>query len=168
MQNGTSEELYVVVYHVPFHIVSAGNPMVAVDGLVVFYSYKVFCRSQFAVEVIGRHHNLIVLSETSCCILHDAECNRQYLIENHFVFVKHHFFQFVYLVEDVFSFVDRSIFHSSFKFSNLCFFFFNGILQLLLQLFCACSQLVVSESFDFRVCSLHLFYDRLDVLHIAC
>ena len=40
VQNGTSEELYVVVYHVPYNFVTAGLPVVQEDSLVAFDTDK--------------------------------------------------------------------------------------------------------------------------------
>ena len=66
VQYDTTEELYVVVYHVPGNFITACHPMVFVDGLVAFDADKVLGSSQLAVEVIGRYGDFFVLRETAC------------------------------------------------------------------------------------------------------
>ena len=168
MQYDTSEELYVIVHHVPFEVVSTRHPVVAVDSLVVFDSYEILCSCKFTVEIICSNNHFVVLGKSSGCILHDAEGNRQYLVEHYFIFVQDFLFQLVYLIEDFLSLIDRRVF--DFRLQTLDLFLFIGycVLQLFLQFFCAFSQLVVCESFDFGVSSFYLLYDRLNLLHIAC
>ena len=75
MQHFASEELYVVVYHFPFQVVSAGCPVVVVVCLVAFYGDKVFAwvGGEFAVEVGSRNDCFFVFGKSACRFLNDSK-----------------------------------------------------------------------------------------------
>ena len=83
MEHGTTEELHVVVYHLPLQVVTSGSPVVVIDGLVAVDSNKVLLRvtSQFAVEVGGGNYGLLVLGEATGGLLDDGEHLEHHLVE---------------------------------------------------------------------------------------
>ena len=88
MEHGTTEELHVVVDHVPLQVVTAGHPMVVIDGLVAVDMHKVLGGSQLAVEIVGRYHHFLVLGEAAGGFLHDAEGHGEHFVEGHFHIVE--------------------------------------------------------------------------------
>ena len=90
MENKTTEELYIVVNHFPFHIITAGCPVVVIDSLVAIDGNEVvsWIRSQLAVEVGISNYCFLVLSETASSILNDSENLRQNLVEGYLILVK--------------------------------------------------------------------------------
>ena len=81
MEHGTTEELHVIVDHVPLQVVTAGHPMVVIDGLVAVDIHEVLGGSQFAVEIIGCNHYFLILGEAAGGLLHDAEGHGQHFVE---------------------------------------------------------------------------------------
>ncbi len=60
MQNGTTEELYVVVNHIPLLVVAAGNPVVMIYRLVAVDIHKVVLYCKFPVEIVSRNNDVLV------------------------------------------------------------------------------------------------------------
>ena len=83
MQHRATEELYVIMYHLPLQVIATSCPMVVVYSLVTVYSNKVILRvsRQLTVKIRSSNNCLLILSKTSCCILHDRECYRINLIQ---------------------------------------------------------------------------------------
>ena len=71
VQNDTTEQLYIVVYHVPDRIVTTGYPVILINGLIALDAYKVFCSSQLAVEISGGNYDFFIFRETFCGSLDD-------------------------------------------------------------------------------------------------
>ena len=169
MQNNTTKQLYVVVYHFPFQVVATCRPMVVVDGLVAIDGDKVLAGvcSQLAVEIGSGNNRFLVLSETSGCLFHDRENLGHHLVQRLFVDLQHFLLQFVYLGEDVGTLIDRCIFDGCFQFLNLFFLFQGRVLHLALNVLGALAQLVVVQLLYFRVDCFHFLYQRLNKLHVT-
>ena len=114
MEYRTTEELYVIVYHLPFQVVTASRPVVMVDSLIAVDGDEVLLgvACQFAVEVGSGDNSLFVLGEATGCLLHDGKHLEHYLVKGFLIDVKSFFLQFVYLVEDGFALVNGRVFDS--------------------------------------------------------
>ena len=170
MEHSTTEELYVVVYHLPFQVVASGRPVVVVDGLVAVDGDEVLLRvgSQFAVEVGSRHHRLLILGKAASRLLHDAECHGHHLVQSLLILVQCLFVQFVNLVEDRFACVDGSFLNRSLLSLYLFQFRLGIVLYVLLYLLSLGTQVVVAECLYFGICSLNLLHERLYQFHVSC
>ena len=73
VEHHAAEELYVVVDHVPLHVVASRLPVGGVDGLVAVDGDEVLRGGEFAVEGGGGHLDRLVLGEAPCGVLHDGE-----------------------------------------------------------------------------------------------
>ena len=82
VQHGAADDLHVVVHHVPGDFVSAGHPVVLVDGLVALDGDGGVRGRQVAVVVGGRHGDGLVLCEAARRLLDDGESLGQYLVEH--------------------------------------------------------------------------------------
>ena len=60
MQYDATEQLYIVVYHVPDNFRTACLPVVLPDGFVAFNAYEVFRGSQVTVEFGSRHYDFFI------------------------------------------------------------------------------------------------------------
>ena len=81
VENYTTEQLNIVVNHVPLHVVASGYPVIMINGFVVVNGDKVVSRSQRAVEVSSRNHHLAVLGKATGRTLHDGEGFIHHLVE---------------------------------------------------------------------------------------
>ncbi len=115
VKRNTTEDLHIIVNHVPLDFVTTSSPFIMIDSLVAVYSDEVVGRisSKFAVEICCSNNSFLVFCETTCCILNNAECNRQNFVQGNLVVVESLLVEFINLVEDFLAFVDRSIFNLS-------------------------------------------------------
>ena len=102
MENSTTEDLNVIVYHLPLEVVASCCPVVVVNGLVAVDGDEVVLGvlSELAVEVGGSNYCLLVLCETTGCVLYDAESHRHDFVESLLVQVEHFLLQLVDGIED--------------------------------------------------------------------
>ena len=145
MQYDTTKQLYIVVYHVPFHIVTACCPMVFPDSLIAIDRNEIFSfASQLTVEIGSSNYNLIVFRQTACCIFYDSKRCRQHFVQCLFVLVEHFFLKLINLREDSLTLFEFGVFDSSFQLFYLLVFFYSRILDDLLQLLCFGTKFVVA------------------------
>ena len=168
VQYDTTEELHVVVYHVPLCVISTGYPVVLVDSFVAFNTYKIVRGGQLAVKIVGRYLYFWVFSKAAGCTFYDGKGFGKGCIEFYFIALQYFLFYFVDLVENQFAVFQRCVFNLGFQLLNLGFQVVSGVLNFLLQLFCLCSELIVVELVDGFVGFLYLFNNRLNQLHVAC
>ena len=82
MKNNTTDELNVIVNHIPCDLISAGNPVVLPEGIVAIDSHKVLACTQVAVELCRLDLDYRILLESACCRLHDCESLRKNIVES--------------------------------------------------------------------------------------
>lgn len=63
MKHNTTDQLNIIVNHVPGHLVAAGDPMVLVDSLVSLDVDKIMIDAERPVEIVGRNLDGRVLLE---------------------------------------------------------------------------------------------------------
>ena len=135
VQYHTTEELHVIVHHVPLGVVATSYPVVLIDSLVAIDGHEIVACSQFAVKVVGSNHYGFVLSKTACRVLHNGKYLGQSLIECHLHFVEHLCFEFIDLAEDYLAVFNRSFFDFGFEFLNLLLNVVSRVLNGVLNLF---------------------------------
>ena len=170
MEYCTTEELYIVMYHLPFQIISTSCPVVVINSIVTIDSDKVFLwiRSQLTVEVSSCHHSLFVLGKAACCIFDDSKSYRHHLVERLFKFVECFLFKFIYLMENRLTLINRSVFDGSFQFCYFLLLLVSVGLNIFLYLLTFCSQFIVAQLFYLWINRFYFLYKRLDKLHVAC
>ena len=167
MEYCTAEQLYIVVNHVPYGVVTAGLPVVAVYRLVAVDAYKVELCGKLTVKVIGRDNDGLVLGKAACAVLHDCKGLGQRLIKCLVEHLEHLLLQLVNLVEDRFSLLKFRILDFCLQFCYSCTQFSSAALNLLLER-CRCgTQLIVAKLRDSGVHSLHLVNPRLNLAHVS-
>ena len=166
----TTEELYVIVNHLPFQVVATSRPVVMIDSLVAIDGDKVLFRvgSQFAVEVSSSHYRLLVLGKASCSLLDDAESHRHHLVQGLLILVESLLVEFVYLVEDRFALVYGCIFDCTLQTFYLLTLRLSSVLYKPLYLLCLSPELVVVKCLYLRIYGLYLVYVWLYQFHVTC
>ena len=123
MKYYTAEELHIVMHHFPFQVVTAGSPVIMVDGLVTVDGDKVLLRicSQLTVKVRSGYDGLFILGKSAGSLLDDGKHLGHHLVECLLVDVKHFLLDFVYLRKDFGTLVDGRVFDGSLELCNLGF-----------------------------------------------
>ena len=167
VQHDTTEELYVIVHHVPRDFGTSRHPVVLIDCLVALDADKVFCGSQFTVEVGCRHLDFSILGKAACRILHDGESLRQDFVERLLIAVEHLLLQLVNLGEKPFTLFQLGLLDLGLQLIDFLTQVGGRVLDELLQFLCLRTQLVVAQLVDVRIGCFHLLHPRHDFLHVA-
>ena len=154
MQYDTTKKLDVIMNHIPFHIVTAGHPVITVDSFVSFNPNEIFSNGKFSIEVICCNNYFLVFCKSAGCIFYDAKRYRHNFIEGFFINFKHLFFKLIDLSEYIFTLINRCFFDFCLQFSNLFLLILSRFLNILLNFLCAGTQRVIIKCFNFRICRL--------------
>ena len=169
MEYDTTKQLYVVVDHFPFQVVTTCSPVVMVDGLVAIDSDKVLTGigCQLTVEVGSGDDGFFVFCKATGGLLHDGEHLEHHFVEGLLVNLQHFLLDLIDLCEDVCTLIDRRVLDGSLQFGNLCFLLCGRRLYLLLQLLCTLTELVIAHGFDLWGKGFCLLHERLNQFHVA-
>ena len=121
--------------HIPCDLITAGHPMVLIDRFVAVYLDEVetAVRREVLIHLSSRHNDGLGLRETACRGLHDGECFGQDLRQHALVLLFDLFLEFVYLVVDFLTFLNRRSFDGCFQLSNAVLTVLHRCLQLIHQ-----------------------------------
>ena len=136
MEHGTTEQLYVIVYHVPGHVIATCLPVVVIDGLVAHDIHEVETGSELTVQVGGRHLDVLVLGEAFSGALHNGKGHGTYLVEFHLKTLQYLFLQFIYLGKEGRTVLDFRFLNLCLQRGNLFTEVISRVLHLVLDLFC--------------------------------
>ena len=168
MQYNTTEELYIIVYHVPGHFVTAGFPVILPDRLVAFNAYEVASlRSQFTVEFGSCHFDFFIFRESAGRIFHDGKSLGKDFVEHNLILVKHFLFQFIDLCKDGFTLFQFGRLDGSFQLFDFLVLFNGRVLDTLFQLFRLGTKFIVAQFSYFRINCFHFVHPRLNFLHVT-
>ncbi len=106
MQDNATDELHIVMHHIPFYEVTAGHPFVGILSFVTHDVYVIEFGGQLAVVVSGRNLHNIILFKAAGGNTHYGKSLGKYLVEHHFYLSCDFFLQLVYFVPIFFLFVD--------------------------------------------------------------
>ena len=136
MEHHAAEELYIIVYHLPFQVITTRSPVVVIDSLVAIDGDEVFSGvcSQLTVKVVCCDDGVLVLSEAASCLFDNGIYFWHYLVESLFIDFECLLLLFVNLGEDVSSFVQWRFLDGSLQAFNLLFLLFSRSLYLLANL----------------------------------
>ncbi len=169
MENHATEELYVVVDHLPFQVVATSSPVIVIDGLVTIDGDEVLAGigCQLTVEVCSRDDGLLILGEAACSLLNDGKHLEHHLVESLLIDIEHFLLYFVDFCKDVGTLIDGRALNLCLQFGYLCLLLLGRRLYLLLQLLCTGTQGVIVECFDLGRYLLYLLHKGLNQFHIA-
>ena len=96
VEHHTSDELHVVMHHVPFHEIAACHPFVLIDSLVTLDAEEILAGTgKTAVGVAGCDLNGVVLLETARCLLHHGEHFGEHTVKITGIIFEHLLLEFV-------------------------------------------------------------------------
>ena len=119
MEHSAAEKLHVVVDHVPHGLVAAGHPVVVIDGAVAVDVDKVVACSQFAVEVGGSDHDVLIVGEALGSALDNGEGLGANLVEHLLEDLELFLLKLVYLLEDRLAVLDGCLLYLGLEFVDL-------------------------------------------------
>ncbi len=169
VQSDTTEDLNIVMNHVPFDLVTTCGPLVMVNGLITIYSNEVIGRvgSQFPIEVGSCYYGLCILFETACRVLHNAVSHGHDIIECLLKSFKHILVLLVDLDENRLALIDGSLFHLRLQLFNLILEWLGGSLNVGLYLLGLSTKLVVAQLFYIWIGLFYGLHQWLNQLHIT-
>ena len=161
VENHTTEQLALVVGHIPSNFRAARHPMVMVDSLIAIDCQEILASSrQFAI-VVGSGNNHLTLRQTACSISNNSEDLRQFLIENNLQFVDLGFFKFVDLGVSFLTLFNLLPLDLSLQLVNLGSFLSHILLYFSTYVEGLLAKIIVRQALDGRVNHLDFF----DVRH---
>ena len=99
MEHHTTDELHVIVHHIPGDQVATCHPGVLVDSLIAIDGDKIFTlTSQLAVSLSGSHFDGFILLETTSRLLDHGKHFGEHAVEVFGVIVEHLFAEIVDLL----------------------------------------------------------------------
>ena len=144
MQDDTSDDLHIVVHHIPGNLVSAGNPMVLPQCLVTLDLHEITGRAEISVEIICSNLHNRILREPAGSGLHDRECLRKNLVQHFLDFLIFLLHELVGLGSKFLLLAYRDIaLQMLLDFGNTLFKRFLALPDLLLQFLSSRSELVI-------------------------
>ena len=168
MQHRASDELHIVVHHVPHRFVATGHPMIDIDGFIALHVHKImaFC-GQVAVHLRGGDLDGLILGEAACRLFHDGEHLGQGLVELVLQHIENFLLQLVHPLPKGLALVVIDGFDFCLDFRNLVALWLHSVAQVLADLLRALTQAVVVQPLDFGICSLDFFDNRAQLLHVT-
>ena len=143
MKHNATKQLNVVVNHVPLQVVTAGKPVVMIDGLVAVNLNKILCCSQFTVVVGCSNLYSFVLGKAACCILNDGIYNRKNLCQAFLKFVENLLLNLVNLLKDWLTVFKLSLFNLSLQLIDFVSLLLNLDLKEHLKFLSLCTKFIV-------------------------
>ena len=146
-----TDNLHVVVHHVPGDLVAAGHPVVPVESLVALDGDGRVRSREVAVVVCGGNLHRLVLRKTLGGLLHHSEGLGQNLIEHLLRLVVARLFQFVDALVEVLLFIDGHVvfvLDAAVEGGQLGLFLLHGLGNTFLEFNGFRSQGVVRKSLD--------------------
>ncbi len=70
VQHNTTDQLYIIVYHVPGHLATGGRPGIFENGFISINGYIVFFYTQVTVHIGGRGNEFSIFFKTAGRFLH--------------------------------------------------------------------------------------------------
>ena len=164
MQDDATEQLHVIMHHVPGDFITSSHPMISIDSFVALDADEVVRRRQVSVEVVGRNHHLAALREATGCILHNGKHLRKNLFQNYFHLVRDGLLNLIDLCPDGFTFFQLFVFDACAELVHFGAFIGHIVLDTLLDLIYFGTQFIVCKCLDRRINGLDFFYVGRDFL----
>ncbi len=83
MKHNATENLHVIMYHLPLLVIASRCPMIVVDSLIAINGDEVFggISSQLAVEICCRDNGFLIFRKTTCGVLDNTKGHRHHFIK---------------------------------------------------------------------------------------
>ena len=168
VEHYATDELHIVVYHIPYVLVATSSPAIGVDGFVAidFHEVEAAIGSQVAIHLGSGDYDLLVLCKTTSSTLDDSEYLWQYLAEYVLVCCFDVFFYVVYFVIYFFTFVNFEFFDIGFELSDACFLVSHALLDAAHEGSTAGTEGIVVQRVYLIEYDFDFLYIRHDFAHI--
>ena len=163
-----TDELHIIVYHIPYVLVTTSSPAIGVDGFVVFNFYEVEAAigSQVAIHLGSGDYDFLVLCKTTSGTLDDSEYFGQYLTQDILVCGLYVLLDMVYFVIYFFTFVNLEVFDIGFQVSDACFLVRHALLYACHEGSATRTQFIVAERIYLIENDFDFLYIRHNLAHI--
>ena len=154
MEDNTTEELHIIMHHLPFQVVAACCPVVMIYRLVAIYSHKILggIGCQLTVKIGGCDDGLLVLTESAGCVLDYGEGDRHNLIETFLIEFEHFLVELVNFLEYRLSLIDGCLLYRCLQLLYLFLLSHTFLVDICLELLCLGTELVVVKLAYLFVC----------------
>ena len=167
VQDGTPEELHVVVHHIPGDLIATSEPVVLIDGHIILDADEVVADAEVAVKVRSLDADLGVLCEAATRALDDGEGLGMDFVEDDLELVEDLLLELVYLGPDSFALIELLAFDAGLEFFYLSTFAGYVVADTLTERGGAGTQVVVRQCIDLGVDGLDALYPRRDLLEVT-
>ena len=161
MQYDTTDELYIVVYHIPSDLVTSCYPVVVVDSLVAIDLHEVVIYRQISIHLRGSDNDRLIIGKASCSLLDNSKGRGENLVELDLDLLQNVLLYLINFRPSLLTSIYVEIFDALFELSNLGTLRGNVLVDFVAQLLCAISQSIIAES-------LYGGFDLLDFLNVGC
>ena len=168
MEHRATNELNIVVYHVPRHLVATGFPVVVVDGFIALNVEEVMSvGSEFAVEVGSGYLYCLVLGKSLGGLLDDSKDGGQHLVELLLDAVENFLLDLVNFSPQRFALLIFKGFDFGLNGSDFVALRFHILLNLLLDCGTAGTQFIVRQLLNIGVNGLNLTHNGHKLLEVT-
>ena len=168
MEHDATEELHVIVHHIPCDFVTPRQPMVVVESFVAINLDKVESRvgSQILIKLGGGHLDGLVLRETASGRFDNRKRFGQDIGQGDFVLLTDFLLKLVHLVVDFLTLLDRCSFDGCFEFGNAVLSVRHVGLDAVHERLGVRTEFIIRQRIDSLVGCLGLVHVRLNSAHI--
>jgi len=168
MKDDTSDELHVIMDHVPGNLITAGHPMVLPDRIVALDGHEFLSRAEVTVKLCGLYLDDRILGETTGSRLHDSECLRKDLVEYGLDSLVHLLHELVLLGSEGFLLLERNLFFKLLPdLGDTVLIICYSRLDLILQSLTSCPEGIIVQNIYFLICLKHLVQGRPEGFHVT-
>ena len=167
VEDGTPEELHIVVHHIPGDLIAASEPVVLIDSHIILDADEVVADAEVTVEVRSLDADLGVLSEAATRALDDGEGLGVDFVEDDLELVEDLLLELVYLGPDSFALIELLAFDAGLEFFYLGTLGSYIVADTLTERGGAGTQVVVRQCIDLGVDGLDTLYPRRDLLEVT-
>src|SRR5664280_488236 len=96
MKGNTTNELNIIMDHIPGYLISSGNPLIAPKSFAAVDCYAFPCSSQIPVILSCRDLKYTVLLKSFCCLFNNCKSPWNKLIQCYFQLFVDLFFNLIY------------------------------------------------------------------------
>ena len=167
MQNHTTEELHIIVNHVPHGVVSACHPVIMPNSLVAIYIHKIVSHRELLIKFRGSDNNVLILSESASRIFHNGKNRRHHLVESLLENIQYFSIYLVDFIKDRLTLIYFRFLDFCIELLYFCSLFRHKALQINLDFVCLRTKFIVRQLLNFWIHVKHLLDNRPNLLHIA-
>ena len=168
MQNRTTNELNIVVHHVPHGLITSSFPMIVVDGFIALNVEEVVAiGSKFTVKIGCCHLDCLILGEAFGSLLNDSKYRGQHLVELILDAVENFFLNLVNFSPQWFAIFILESLDFSLNRCNLVALWFYILFNLLFDCGTAGTQFIVRQLLYLGIRFLYLTNDGHELLQVT-